>query len=102
MKLPIKRILLKILKISGIALGCIIVLMFLLPYLFPQTLTKKIKSWINGNINGNIAFSSTGLSFFKKFPSLTLTLYNVNLKGSAPFEKDSQRNIIRNRSLIGI
>lgn len=89
MKFPLKRILLKALKISGFVIGGLLILMFLLPLLFPQTLTKKINGWANSSINGHIAFSATGLSFFKHFPALTLTLYDVNLEGSAPFEKDT-------------
>jgi AsmA protein len=89
MSSPIKKGLLKTLKISGITLGGILILMLLLPYLFPQTITNKIKQWANGNINGHIAFTSTSLSFFKKFPSLTLTLNDVTLKGSAPFQNDT-------------
>jgi len=89
MSSPVKRILLKTLKISGIVIGILLLLMFILPFLFPQTITNKIKEWANGNINGHVAFSSTSLSFFKHFPSLTLTLYDVDLNGSAPFEKDT-------------
>jgi AsmA protein len=89
MSSPVKRILLKTLKISGIVIGSLLLLMFILPFLFPQTITNKIKEWANGNINGHVAFSSTSLSFFKHFPSLTLTLYDVDLNGSAPFEKDT-------------
>jgi AsmA protein len=89
MKIPLKKALLKTFKIGGIALGSILVLMLLLPYLFPQTIAQKIKDWANGNINGHISFTSTSLSFFKKFPSLTLTLNNVTLKGSHPFENDT-------------
>ena len=89
MSSPVKRVLLKTLKISGIILGSLLLLMFILPFLFPQTITNKIKEWANGNINGHVAFSSTSLSFFKHFPSLTLTLYNVDLNGSTPFEKDT-------------
>lgn len=89
MAIPIKRILIKTLKITGITLAGLILIIFLLPTLFPQTITKKIQGWANGNINGSIAFSGTSLSFFKHFPSLTLTLYDVNLKGSAPFQNDT-------------
>jgi len=89
MKLSIKRIFLKALKVTGIVLGSLLLLMFLLPYLFPQAINRKINAWANSNINGNISFTHTGLSFFKKFPALTLTLYDVTLKGSAPFEKDT-------------
>lgn len=89
MSSPVKRIFFKTLKISGIIIGSLLLLMFLLPYLFPQAITNKIKEWANGNINGHVAFSSTSLSFFKHFPSLTLTLYDVALNGSTPFEKDT-------------
>src|ERR1700753_683323 len=89
MQFPIKRAIFKTLKISVIAIGSILLLMFLLPFLFPQTFTKKIKHWANSSINGHISFSNTGLSFFKRFPALTLTMYDVKLRGSAPFEKDT-------------
>lgn len=89
MSSPVKRVLLKTLKISGIILGSLLLLMFILPFLFPQAITNKIKEWANGNINGHVAFSSTSLSFFKHFPSLTLTLYDVDLNGSTPFDKDT-------------
>jgi len=85
----IKKWLLKTLKIFGITFGALLLLMVLLPYLFPQAITNKIKTWANGNINGHISFSSTSLSFFKRFPSLTLTLYDVTVKGSAPFQNDT-------------
>ena len=89
MSSPVKKVLLKTLKISGIVLGCLILIILILPYLFPQTITNKIKQWANGNINGHVAFSGTSLSFFKRFPSLTLTLYDVTVNGSQPFQTDT-------------
>ncbi len=79
----------RILKITGITIGGLLLLLFALPYLFPQTVSDKIKQWANGSINGQLSFSHTGLSFFKRFPSLTLTLYDLSLKGSAPFANDT-------------
>jgi len=87
--ISIKKVVLKILKVTGISLLSILVLMFLLPLLFPASVSKKIKEWTNSSINGELNFSKVRLSFFNHFPSLTLTLYNFNLKGSAPFEKDT-------------
>ncbi|PTQ94012.1 AsmA protein [Mucilaginibacter yixingensis] len=89
MKIPLKKLLVKTLKISGITLGSIVLLMFLLPVLFPQTITQKIKQLANQHLNGQLSFSGTSLSFFKRFPELTLTLSDFDLKGSAPFERDT-------------
>ncbi|ASU36452.1 AsmA family protein [Mucilaginibacter xinganensis] len=89
MSQSIKKNSFKSFKIAGIAIGSLIILLFALPYLFPQTVSNKIKQWANGSINGQLEFSKTGLSFFKHFPNLTLTLYDLDLKGSAPFQKDT-------------
>jgi AsmA protein len=89
MPMPIKKIIFKTLKISGITIVSLLLLMFLLPYLFPQTVTNKIKQWAGGSINGKLNFTSTRLSFFKRFPALTLTLNDFSLNGSAPFQNDT-------------
>ena len=89
MKIHWKKILFKTLKITGITIGSILLLMFLLPVLFPKTITEKIKQVLNSKINGQLNFSGTSLSFFKRFPELTLTLEDFTLKGSAPFQQDT-------------
>ncbi len=89
MKLTFKKLFTKVLKITGITAGSVLLLLFLLPYLFPGTIAQKIKELANSRINGELNFTDARLSFFKHFPALTLTLYNVELKGSAPFQKDT-------------
>ncbi len=89
MKIPFKKILFKTLKISGITILSILLLMFILPVLFPKTITNKIKQLANKSLSGKVSFSGTSLSFFKRFPELTLTLEDFCLKGSAPFQQDT-------------
>lgn len=86
------KILKKILKITGISIGGILLLMFLLPLLFPGFVADKIKQWANGAITTELNFSKARLSFFNHFPSLTLTLHDVSLMGSAPYAKDTLLN----------
>src|ERR1700753_2836395 len=88
MKPAFPRILLRILKITGITAGALILLLFLLPYLFPRFVSNKIRQWARHSIQTELHFSSARLSFFRHFPSLTLTLYNVRLNGSVPFDKE--------------
>lgn len=89
MKVSIKKIAIRVLKITGIFIASVLALLFLLPLIFPKAINSKIDSWANSNINGHITFSGTRLSFFHHFPSLTLSLENVVLLGSAPFERDT-------------
>jgi AsmA protein len=84
-----KRYILKFLKITGITIIVILVLLFLIPILFPGTVVEKTKAWANKSINGELNFSKVRLSFFNHFPSLTVTLYDVMLKGSEPYKKDT-------------
>ncbi len=89
MKFAIPKIFLRFFKYIGIGLAGILLLMFLLPYLFPTYVSNKIKTWANSSIETELNFSKARLSFFNHFPSLTLTLYDVSLKGSEPFGKDT-------------
>jgi AsmA protein len=84
-----KKILFKILKISGIVIGSLLLLMFLLPVMFPGFVSRKIKLWANDAITTELNFSKARLSFFNHFPALTLTLHNVTLMGSTPYAKDT-------------
>jgi len=84
-----KRFIIKGLKITGLSVAGLLLLLFLTPILFPGTVAEKVKSWTNSSLDGELNFSKVRLSFFKHFPSLTVTLYDFTLKGSAPFKKDT-------------
>lgn len=84
-----KKIVFKILKISGIVICALLLLMFLLPLFFPGFVSGKIKLWANNAITTELDFSKARLSFFNHFPALTLTLHDVTLMGSAPYPKDT-------------
>ncbi len=84
-----KRFALKTLKIAGLSVAGILLLLFLIPLLFPGTVVEKVKGWANSQLEAKLDFSSVRLSFFSHFPSLTVSLYDVSLNGSVPFEKDT-------------
>lgn len=89
MKKPSKSIIIKIFKISGIAFGSLLLLMFLIPILFPGKIAEEVKAFANKKLNGELNFKEANLSFFNHFPSLTLTLTDFSLKGSAPYQKET-------------
>jgi AsmA protein len=89
MKKPRKRIFVRILKITGITIGSILLLLFLLPIIFPGKIAEEVKSFANQKLNGELDFKEANLSFFNHFPSLTLTLTDFSLKGSAPYKNET-------------
>ncbi|TDR23976.1 AsmA protein [Flavobacterium cheniae] len=84
-----KTILSKILKITGITFAISLLAFVLLPIIFADTITEKVKVLANKNLEGELNFNDSELSFFKHFPSLTLTLHELNLNGSKPYQNKS-------------
>ncbi|MCW1147372.1 AsmA-like C-terminal region-containing protein [Flavobacterium lacisediminis] len=84
-----KSILVKILKVTGITFVISLLLIILLPIVFADTITEKVKVLANKNLEGELNFNESELSFFKHFPSLTLTLHELNLNGSQPYKNKS-------------
>ena len=75
-----KTLLLKILKVTGITFIISLLLLVILPIVFADTITEKVKILANKNLEGELNFNESELSFFKHFPSLTLTLNDFKLK----------------------
>lgn len=79
----------KITKYVGIIFLSILALMFLTPIVFAERLKEGIKKTANSKLNGELNYADANVSFFHHFPSLTLTLNDFNLKGSAPYQKQN-------------
>lgn len=84
-----RKLFLKALKFTGISIGSVLAILVIVPILFADTITEKVKLFANENLEGELNFKDSNLSFFNHFPSLTLTLEEFSLNGSAPFEKQS-------------
>ena len=84
----VKSILVKTAKYIGISLAIILALMFVTPLIFSDKIKEEIKKTANKKLAGEMNYSDVNVSFFKHFPSLTLTLNDFKLNGSAPFQKE--------------
>ncbi|WNM19962.1 AsmA family protein [Flavobacterium capsici] len=84
-----KHIIFRILKATGISFAILLLLMFLLPILFPGKIAEEVKTFANNKLEGELDFKEAKLSFFEHFPSLTLTLTDFSLKGSAPYKNET-------------
>ncbi|WP_278009372.1 AsmA family protein [Flavobacterium gyeonganense] len=84
-----KHIAFKTAKISGIVIASILLLLFLIPLLFPGTVASEVKKIANERLDSKMEFSKSHFSFFTHFPSLTVSLDDLSLTGSAPFKNDT-------------
>ncbi|SDR10140.1 AsmA protein [Chryseobacterium soldanellicola] len=84
-----KKIILKILKWTGISVASILFLMFIIPILFPGTISQQVKLFANKHLAGKLDYKKTHLTFFRHFPSLTVSVDDMILQGSKPFQNDT-------------
>ena len=87
-----KAIFFKALKYIGITFATLLAFMFITPYIFADKINAEIKKVANQKLNAKLDYSSSNISFFTHFPSLTVSLENFKVNGSIPFEKE---NLIR-------
>lgn len=79
----------KLLKISGIILGVIILLLIAAPFIFKGSLEKLLVKNINKNLNATVAWEDFDLSLFSSFPDATLVVENFSVINKAPFAGDT-------------
>ncbi|MBM7420299.1 MULTISPECIES: AsmA-like C-terminal region-containing protein [Chryseobacterium] len=79
----------KILKWIGISIASILFFMFIIPILFPGKVSEQVKLFANKHLAGELDYKKTHLTFFRHFPSLTVSVDDFLLKGSKPFQNDT-------------
>ncbi len=77
------------LKITGIVFLSLIILAFLLPVVFKSKIIALVKKEVNRNINATFDFKDVDISFFRRFPRVSVRLEDVYIAGHDEFEKDT-------------
>jgi AsmA protein len=85
----IKKLALKTLKWVGIFAVSILFLMFIIPLLLPETISEQVKIFANKRLAGELDYKKVHLTFFRHFPSLTVSVDDLLLQGSKPFQHDT-------------
>lgn len=83
-----RSIVFKIAKYFGITFVVILGLLFLTPIVFEDQIKEQIKKTANERLSAELNYSDVSVSFFRHFPSLTLTLDDLSLNGSAPYKNE--------------
>jgi hypothetical protein len=67
----------------------ILVLLFTIPIIFKKQIKTKVEQVINQSVNATVKFDSYKLGFFRDFPNLSFSLYDVSVVGVRKFENDT-------------
>jgi uncharacterized protein involved in outer membrane biogenesis len=79
----------RVLVAIGVLLALVLVLLIVLPLLFKDRIKERVKTAVNQNVNARVDWSDVGLSFFRHFPNLTLTLDGLTAVGVDRFQGDT-------------
>lgn len=79
----------KMLIILLAAVSAILLALIILPYAFKDKAKEKLQAEINRNLNAEVHFSDVGISFFKGFPDVTLSVQDLDVKGTGAFANDT-------------
>lgn len=84
-----KKIIKKILRITGFTLLALVVLAFTIPLVFKKQITRLVKSEINKSINAKVDFTDVSLSLFRRFPKVSIQLEDLSVVGINEFLNDT-------------
>lgn len=84
-----KSIVLKALKYFGIIIVLFLAFLFAAPFIFADKIKEQIKITANQKLEAELNYEDVSISFFEHFPSLTITLTDLKLKGSSPYQNEN-------------
>jgi hypothetical protein len=79
----------RILAAAGALLVLLLALLLGLPLLFRDRIAQRAKLEANRNLDARVDWRDVGLSFFRDFPNLTLTLDDLTAAGVGRFQGDT-------------
>lgn len=65
------------------------VVLFAVPFFFKDTIQAKVNEEIQKKVKAKVYYNDFDLSFFKHFPSLTISLTDFGVVGYSPFSSDT-------------
>lgn len=89
MSMERKKSWLKALKILGIGLGGMLLIMAVFPLFFKEKAKTQVEALLNEQLVSEIRFGDLSLTFFRHFPTLTVSLDDVWLQSAPGFDQDT-------------
>lgn len=79
----------RIAAVAATSVTVVLVLLAVLPLFFGDRIAQRVQVEVNKNVNARVSWKHAGLSFFRNFPNLSLTLDDLAIAGVGRFQKDT-------------
>jgi hypothetical protein len=97
MKLPAR-----IMTAFAALIALVLVLLIALPLLLHDRIAERAKLEVNRNLDARVDWRDVGLSFFRSFPHLTLTLDDLTTVGTGRFQNDTLASMRHLRVVLDV
>ncbi len=84
-----KKTIRKTLRITGISLLSLIALLFLIPLFFKKEILELVRKELNGSLNAVVRFQDVDVSFFRRFPRVSVRVEGLSVVGKDAFAGDT-------------
>jgi AsmA protein len=74
---------------STLILGGILILMAVFPVFFKEKTNKLVRDYLNQQVTTDVSFNNIQLTFFRQFPTLTISVDGFYLQGASGFKQDT-------------
>ena len=92
----------RILAVAGALLALGLVLALVLPLLFRDQIEQRVKTEVNRRLDARVDWRELGLTFFRNFPNLTLTLNDLTAANVGRFQGDTLASVRHLRVVLDL
>src|SRR5215210_2873037 len=92
----------RILAVAGTVIAIVLALLLALPLLFRDRIAERVKAEVNKNLDARVDWRDVGLTFFRNFPNLTLTLDNLTAANLGRFQGDTLGSVRHLRVVLDL
>ncbi|HET7631008.1 MAG TPA: AsmA-like C-terminal region-containing protein [Gemmatimonadaceae bacterium] len=92
-------------RIAAIVAALVVVIVAVLaivPLFFSGQVARRVQAEVNQRVNAHVAWRAAGLSFFRHFPNLSLSLSDLSVVGVGQFQGDTLAAVGRVRVVLGL
>lgn len=97
-----KKFIRRSLRVTGAILGILLLAIILIPLLFGEQIKTAVKDYLNDELNATVYFEDVGVSVFRDFPDITVSLDKFGVINKEPFAGDTLMNVEHFRVVVDL